>query len=273
MSDITLAIATARLNARIRGRGLSAREMLFQRDQFTNSQIPISDMDLITEQHQSKLRNHKYSERSKAPLKDFRSEANVDVGDLVYLHTDKQKTKARDRYIIVNTDNDWIYVRKFVGKQLRNASYKIKRSECYKVHSNLTFQNTTYPIQDFQDPYSDQYDSNYNVTSEPVVTITPNTPNSVHNSDNILPQIPEAIVPPSHLNSSDDGLIDSVTDKLSDIPIDDDQKQLQPPVIDQFDVPVTSTNPQELYTNKRPQRNRRQPDKFSIKWDTSQSYS
>ncbi len=62
ISDIMLSAATARLNARIRGRGLSSREMLFQRDQLTNEQIPVSDRDLIIQQHNAKLRNHPYSE-------------------------------------------------------------------------------------------------------------------------------------------------------------------------------------------------------------------
>ena len=47
VSPRELAIATARLNSRIRSRGLSARETVTQRDQFSNSQIPLNDQDLI----------------------------------------------------------------------------------------------------------------------------------------------------------------------------------------------------------------------------------
>ena len=94
MNDLSLATATSRLNARIRKRGLSAREMLFQRDQFTNDQIPLADMDLISQQHQEKLKNHPHSENSKAPNKEYRSEASVDVGDLVFLHHDVSKLKS-----------------------------------------------------------------------------------------------------------------------------------------------------------------------------------
>ena len=54
---VTLAIATANLNTRIRDRGLSAREMWYQRDQFTNSQLPISDLHLIREQHSHRIHN------------------------------------------------------------------------------------------------------------------------------------------------------------------------------------------------------------------------
>ena len=273
VSDITLAVATARLNARIRTRGMSSREMLFQRDQFTNSQIPVSDMELITEQHESKLRNHKYSEKSKAPHKDFRPQANVDIGDLVYLHTDRDKTKSRDRYIIVNSDNDWIYVRKFVGKQLRNASYKIKRSECYKVPSNLQSYNVPISSHD-NDTNSDQIDSISNVN--PVAIVSRKTLNSNPNSSdsmselNQLPKIPEAIVPTNNPTSSDTN-VEHFPAQNSNAVLED-QFQGDHPVIEQSDNDDIDSSEQPAIT-ERPQRNCRPPDKLSIKWDTSQSYT
>ena len=51
VSEVTLAVATANLNSRIRSRGLSSREMWSQRDQFSNRQLLMSDEDLITKQH------------------------------------------------------------------------------------------------------------------------------------------------------------------------------------------------------------------------------
>ncbi|KAK3103246.1 hypothetical protein FSP39_017793 [Pinctada imbricata] len=65
----------------------------------------------------------------KGPLQ----KALISVGDLVYLYSDKEKTKARPRYIVVNTNDDWCYIKKFIGNQLRSSSYKIKQSECYRV--------------------------------------------------------------------------------------------------------------------------------------------
>ncbi len=67
VSPLTLAIATANLNTRIRDRGLSSREMWFQRDQFTNCQLPISDLELIRQQHSHRIYNHPASQKSKAP--------------------------------------------------------------------------------------------------------------------------------------------------------------------------------------------------------------
>ena len=55
------------------------------------------------------------------------------MGDLEYLNSDREKTKARPRYIVVNTNDDWCYIKKFIGNQLRSTSYKVKQSECYRV--------------------------------------------------------------------------------------------------------------------------------------------
>ena len=49
VSPVVLFVATATLNSQIRSRGLSAREMCTQRDQFSNIQIPLSDYDLISQ--------------------------------------------------------------------------------------------------------------------------------------------------------------------------------------------------------------------------------
>ncbi|OWF35978.1 hypothetical protein KP79_PYT26060 [Mizuhopecten yessoensis] len=61
VTPIILSLATARLNTRIRKRGMSAREMLFQRDQFYNRQIPVEDQSLLMQQHDDRNKNHPYS--------------------------------------------------------------------------------------------------------------------------------------------------------------------------------------------------------------------
>ena len=67
VTEVELALATANLNSRIRGRGLSAREMWMQHDQFTACQLPLADQQLILEQHESRTANHAHSQLSKAP--------------------------------------------------------------------------------------------------------------------------------------------------------------------------------------------------------------
>ena len=63
ISTVTLAIATSRLNSRLRREGLSARELWTQRDQFTYDQLPICDRKVIQEQYLHRKQNHPYSEK------------------------------------------------------------------------------------------------------------------------------------------------------------------------------------------------------------------
>jgi hypothetical protein len=130
VSHVTLAVATANLNSRIRTRGLSAREMWSQHDQFSNEQIPLQDQDIIMKQNEQRTNNHAHSEKSKAPVAEFRTRPErITVGDLVYLYSDRNKTRARDRYLVVEVKGTFCNVKKFVGSQLRNTSYHVKVSE------------------------------------------------------------------------------------------------------------------------------------------------
>ena len=137
VSPLTLAVATSALNSRIRSRGLSSREMWTQRDQFSNKQLPLADDRLIALQHKQRLSNHPHSECSKAPVQQRRPTPLIDVGDLVYLHSDLNKSRARDRYLVVAIAPPFCDIKKFIGSQLRSSSYQVKLSECFKVPSDL----------------------------------------------------------------------------------------------------------------------------------------
>ena len=139
VSPVTLSIALSHLNSHLRSRGLSAREMWSQRDQYTNSQISVSDSHLSESQHLCCQENHKSSELSKAPHGLPRPCYNIKPGDLVYLYVDHNKLRGRDRYMVVSVDNDWCNLRQFVGSQFRAPSYRVKMQECYKVLSDFSF--------------------------------------------------------------------------------------------------------------------------------------
>ena len=148
ISNTTLAIATARLNERIRFGGLSAREKWCKRDQFTNVQIPIDDQQLIITQHEQRLANHPYSLKAKNPKGFQASPQSLCVGDLVYLKSDKSKVRARDRYIIVQIqDSEWCFVKKFSGIQLRAQSYKVRLQDCFSIQPTASlYSNSNSPL-------------------------------------------------------------------------------------------------------------------------------
>ena len=136
ITSLTLSIATANLNARVRSRGLSSREMWYQRDQFSNQQLPVLDHQIIQSQHQQRKLNHPHSERSKSNGTKTAASHHIDVGDLVYLYSDRDKSRSRSRYLVTSVDGIWCNIQKFIGSQLRSMSYRVKQSECYKVPSH-----------------------------------------------------------------------------------------------------------------------------------------
>ena len=133
LTNLSLAIAVARLNTRIRNTGLSAREFWTQRNQYTHEQIPISDQDILEKKYHLRAENHSHSENSKYHGGKFHTPPRVAVGDLVYLISDKDKLRARNLYLVTSVDGDWCFVKKFVGNQLRASSYNVKHDECYLV--------------------------------------------------------------------------------------------------------------------------------------------
>ncbi len=132
---LLLSVAVARVNSRIRSRGLSACEMLLQRDQFSLEQLPVHDRELIALQHAHRLANHPHSVKAKAPLSRGAPSLDICPGDLVYLYSDRNKSWARSRYLVLSSDGMWCNVRKFMGSQLRRASYRVRLTDCYKVDS------------------------------------------------------------------------------------------------------------------------------------------
>ncbi|PFX11830.1 hypothetical protein AWC38_SpisGene24314 [Stylophora pistillata] len=67
IDQVSLAIAVARRNARLRRQGLSSRELWTQRSQFTGSQLPVAAYKAILSKYQQLLNNHSSSEHAKSP--------------------------------------------------------------------------------------------------------------------------------------------------------------------------------------------------------------
>ena len=136
ITQFQFSIILSHLNLRIRSHRLSAREV-FQIDQFTNMELPVSDRELAIEQNEQRSKNHSHSKRAKTPMKTTTASYNIRVGDLVYLYCDWHKSRARDRYLVVSLDGKWCNISKFVCKQLRSKYYRVKKVECYKVKCSI----------------------------------------------------------------------------------------------------------------------------------------
>ena len=233
LTPLALSLVTARLNTRIRNRGLSAREMWMQRDQFSNDQLPISDRELIYSQYDLRMKNHPSSEKSKCHSGAVPESNKLDIGDIVFLRCNFNKTKSRDRYLVTSVDEPWCNIRKFVGAQLRKTSYRVKCSDCYKVPPAYELSSLPSNVQS-DNSYSDDemvHDS-YNNTSP-----------------SELPQIPQAIsTPPEPTPIALDG------DTVHDV-----NGQSEHDVV-QDDVESVQDN--SSVESSRPVRSRSRPKKF-----------
>ena len=134
LSAAQLAVVVNQLNARIRNRGLSSWEILNQRNQYTGEQIEINDLKLSEQQSQLKAANQAASAKHKARGHAPAENALVQEGSLVYIKSERDKHRARDRYLVTKVDNDSVTVQKFVKSQLRSQKYQLKLAEVYPVH-------------------------------------------------------------------------------------------------------------------------------------------
>ena len=95
------------------------------------------DQSIIIQQNDQRSAYHTHSEKAKAPTSRRHPANHITVGDLAYLFSDRNKTRARDRCLVVEVTGSFCNIRKFVGSQLRITSYRVKTSDCYKVPSEV----------------------------------------------------------------------------------------------------------------------------------------
>ena len=71
------------------------------------------------------------------PVRKQLTSCSVDVGDLVYLYSNRNKSKACDHYLFISVEGDWCNIRKSSDAELRCNSCHVKHTECYKVLFDL----------------------------------------------------------------------------------------------------------------------------------------
>ena len=179
ISSSTLSHAIASLNSRYRKSGLSAHETWTQRDQITGHQLPISDRDLIIQQHKHRLANHPHSKKSKSSGKPFHPTPDIKVGSLIYLYSDRKKTEVRPRYLVTSVTGEWCKLRRFTSTLIGHQEYDARLEECYAVPH---IDNSPLPHREsFESSDSDsdtqQEDPNFKFTNIPTVVHTPMDPN------------------------------------------------------------------------------------------------
>ena len=139
LTPSNLARAVANLNCRTRQLGLSSREILFQRDQQTDQNIPLSDSSLKMQTSATRDKNRQYSAKSQSNSQSKPSTtAHVKVGNLVHLKEEKDKGSARELYIVVDsTEPEHLKIKKLLHSlgnnqmSLRHEEYVVTKDKVY----------------------------------------------------------------------------------------------------------------------------------------------
>ena len=118
---------------------MTAWEILLQRDYQTGFRIDIDDETLSNMQISTRSSNQLSSAKYKAKGGKPANPATINTGSLVYVKHEGDKTKARDRYLVVKIADDECILKKLTKSNIRNKELKLKLTEVYPVVPNLLY--------------------------------------------------------------------------------------------------------------------------------------
>ena len=144
LTKSALANIVSQLNSRTRQSGLSALEIFHQRDQFSGQPISIPDEFVNDIKTTSRQQNHLPSAKFKARGGIPARKACVKVGSLVYIKADYDKTKTRDRYLVVSKEKDFCVLQKLLKSHLRPKKYRLKLTEVFPVTPTIETEEIQY---------------------------------------------------------------------------------------------------------------------------------
>ena len=115
------------MNSRVRERGLTPKEIAFNRDQISNSVKPSDDEALAKKQVDNRTEKHP-KDMIKVEKEGFK------IGDNVYLKSGKSKLRGREMFKIVNlfqkNGEHWAVLQKCEQKFM-TKKYEVKWSEIF----------------------------------------------------------------------------------------------------------------------------------------------
>ena len=133
VSDATLARATAFLNSIIRYSGRSAKELWMCRDQSSGINIQLNDQEISDAQFSKRQVSHlpsaKYASKNGKPV----SLPSLQIGDKVYVKSDRSKSKARDSYVVLhlNQNTQMATIQKFPMTNFRHHPIDVQYQNLY----------------------------------------------------------------------------------------------------------------------------------------------
>ena len=154
-----LAMAAKIVNEKIKNQGMSAKEILFSRDQITSENIHLCDEEIANVTMEKRKENNPYSSLSKSVTNKPATLAGAKKGNLVFLKQDGSKFKKRDLYLVTDTDElkNTVTICKIINAlsnepayfQPQNYLYNVKQSDIYMAPCQPT---VIHPEHIFLDP-------------------------------------------------------------------------------------------------------------------------
>ena len=136
-----LALATNTVNEKIRNQGMSAKEILFSRDQITSENLHLQDADIADITMRKRKENIKYSSKSKSSTGKLATSSNAKKGQVVFLKHDGSKFQRRDLYLVTDVDlsKNTVTICKIVNAlsdniasfQPQNYLYNVKQTDVF----------------------------------------------------------------------------------------------------------------------------------------------
>ena len=120
INETILALALTNMNSLIRNRGLSAHEILFSRDNFSNENLHFSDKQLAEKQISIKTTNN-----SKQEI-DVKANTSYKSGDLIAINNEKSKHNTRDVYLVNKIFDEKLQVNKIIRYHSQNSKLQTK---------------------------------------------------------------------------------------------------------------------------------------------------
>ena len=132
LSEIELAKATDSLNSRIRFSKRSAKELWMRRNQYTGDNLDVDDVKLSDDQHSRRVNDNK--SKQKLPVKD---QEDFVKGEIVFIISDKDKTKKREPYLVTEVKSSEVQVVK-LKRGSKGVRYNVKKENLYKANEKLS---------------------------------------------------------------------------------------------------------------------------------------
>ena len=223
ISDLTLAKALQSLNTRIRHTGRSSRELWLRRDQVSGEPLNFQDKEISSQQYSMRQASHqpsaKHSSRN-APLVKLPS---VQIGDEVFIKSDRSKSKARDPFLVLGKDQKSVFIQKIANNRNRQNVIPVHLQNVYRTPSSKVIN-----CNELIKPNSD--DAVSNVTCFYCKNMH-RLDNHAHDECPFLPTIVSSHVPQSceDSSSSDDENETHTNSTVSDLPLQHQTTRLFPP--------------------------------------------